>query len=317
MFNRFFITRDSEARFFFILVIALAFLFIVSFMLGLRVERGDNSVPSGTASKFPEVLLQAKSVYVYDVRAQAVLFAKEAEVRRPLASLTKVMAALVARELSPSYSHGTVVVSRGAVAVDGDNGLRSNEKWFLKDLLDFSLVSSSNDGIRAVTLSLGSIKSIGASEDEIVNDFVRAMNRKAFELDLKNTYFWNDTGLDESEVKGGAYGTAKDVSLLVEYILTYHPELLEATKEESVVLASLDDYKYQAENTNKAMGEIPGLLASKTGFTETAGGNLTFAFDPELGRPIVITILGSTEQGRFEDARTLVTATLKYLNGDE
>lgn len=316
MLNRFFITRESEVRFFSILAIALVFLFVISLLMGTKIERGDHSAPTETASGvFPSISIEAKSAYVYDPRTETVLFAKEENVRRPLASITKVMSALVAVELAPSY--GTVTIGSEALKVEGDSGLHSGERWSLKDLLDFSLISSSNDGIHAVALALGALNRSEASEKEIMQDFVSMMNQKALELDLNNTYFWNDTGLDETELKGGAYGTAKDIATLMEYVVRYHPDVLEATRESSLELVSLDDFKYEANNTNKITGEIPGLIASKTGFTDTAGGNLTFVFDPELGRPIIVSILGSSAEGRFEDAKKLVAGTLEYLNGAE
>ena len=142
------------------------------------------------------------------------------------------------------------------------------------------------------------------------------MNRKAGELGLRNTYFGNETGLDESDIKGGAYGTAKDMSTLLEYILVHNPELFVATTEVRTTIPSLDNREHVAKNTNDIVAEIPGLRASKTGFTNTAGGNLVFVFDPELGRPIIVSILGSTEEGRFEDARTLVSAVMEYLKNN-
>ena len=143
------------------------------------------------------------------------------------------------------------------------------------------------------------------------------MNKKALELGLNNTYFWNETGLDESEFKGGAYGTARDITTLMEYIILYYPDLLEATRLPSTTIESLDNYQHTAKNTNDIVNFIPGFLGSKTGYTNTAGGNLTFVFDPELGRPIIVTILGSTAGGRFEDAKKLISGTLQYINGIE
>jgi len=305
--------NQSEISFFVILSIALAFLFIVSLTLGLNVERKDNSVPSQvTRSAFPIVNIGAKAAYVYDVRTKTVLFAKNENTRLPLASLTKVMSALVAQDLSPLY--GTVVVSSEALRAEGDSGLIQNEKWSLKDILDFSLLTSSNDGMRAVALSLGALSSAKASPEEIINDFVGEMNRKASELGLKNTYFWNETGLDESDLKGGAYGTARDISTLLEYALINYPEMFAATRESVGAFQSLDNHRHLAKNTNGLAAEIPGLLASKTGYTNTAGGNLVIAFDPELGRPIIVSILGSSEQGRFEDVHALVKAVMQYIS---
>lgn len=299
-------------RLFLSLIVALLFLLIVSFVFGWKIERRDVSRPSEVVLKpFPTVLLGAKAAYVYDIRTQTVFFAKNENNRLPLASLTKVMSALVAEDLSPLYN--IVTVSEEALRAEGDSGLYRDEKWSLKDLLDFSLITSSNDGMRAVALSLGALSRAGASSEEIINDFVGEMNEKARELGLKNTYFGNETGLDESNIKGGAYGTARDMSALLEYILLHHPEIFGATREATTTLESLDNYSHVARNTNSLTAEIPGLLASKTGLTNTAGGNLVIVFDPELGRPIIISILGSTERGRFEDTRTLISAVMEYI----
>ncbi len=308
-----FTTRDAETRFFIFLSLGLSILMVTSYVFGSKVERGGHSVPTEVAAKpFPEVKIRAKSAYVYDVRNEVVLYAKNPEDRMPLASLTKVMSALVARELSPDY--GTVTITPEALALEGDSGLLVGEVWNIKDLLDFSLVTSSNDGIRAIALALGARESANATAEEILNDFVLHMNNKATELGLKNTYYWNETGLDESEVKGGAYGTAKDMAALMEYLVVYEPEILEATRNSTIVLTSMDHFNHVARNTNELAGVIPGLRASKTGFTSTAGGNLALVFDPELGRPIIVSILGSTEQGRFEDARVLIDAVIKNIN---
>jgi serine-type D-Ala-D-Ala carboxypeptidase (penicillin-binding protein 5/6) len=314
MFNQFSTSREGEIRFVFTLFVVLSLFVVTSYVLGSRVKREDVSVPTRTAAVFPEVALRAKGAYVYDARTKAVLYAKNENERLSLASLTKLMSAVVAREISPAY--GTVTVSGDALKAEGDSGLMEDERWSLSDLLDFSLVSSSNDGIRAVALSLGALSSFNANEEEIMNDFVRKMNSKAVELDLKNTYFWNETGLDESTVKGGGYGTAKDISLLLEYIIENEPVLLEATREKQTVITSIDNFEHVATNTNRLTSETPGLIGSKTGYTDTAGGNLAFVFDPELGRPIIITVLGSSASGRFEDAKKLIDATLAYLRNN-
>ena len=320
--NQPYIENDPEVKLSVILPI-IFLLLVIGFIFNPKIKRDDVSVPSETVQKpFPTVILGAKAAYVYDVRTKTVLFVKNENVRLPLASLTKIMSALVALETSPSY--GTVSVTGEALQAEGDSGLYKDEKWLLKSLLDFSLMTSSNDGMRAVALSLGALSRADASSEEIIDDYVREMNRRAGELDLKNTYFWNETGLDlstdlmgrESEVKGGAYGTAKDVSMLLEYIITYHPELLEATKDSFKLFQSLDNNSHLAKNTNSIISDIPGLLASKTGFTDTAGGNLVIVFDPELGRPIIVSVLGSTGEGRFDDVRALVNAVMQYLNNN-
>ena len=319
--NQFFTARNPEIRLFAILAIVLSFLLVGSIIFSLKGEKGDNSRASETASKsFPQVKIGAKAVYVYDIRTKSVLFAKNENTRLPLASLTKIMSALVAKDSSPLY--GTVRVTVEALNAEGDSGLYKDEQWSLQDLLDFSLITSSNDGIRAVALSLGALSKANATTEEIINDFVGEMNHRAGVLGLKDTYFWNETGLDlppesgSSLIKGGAYGSAKDMSTLLEYILVDHSELFAATRVAQTTIKSIDNHQHIARNTNDITNEIPGLLASKTGFTDTAGGNLVFIFDPELGRPIIISILGSTEEGRFDDARVLISSVMEYLKNN-
>ena len=168
----------------------------------------------------------------------------------------------------------------------------------------------------AVALELGALKEFSSENSSATGDFVLKMNEKAAELDLKNTYFFNMTGLDETAIKGGAYGTARDMTMLLEHILTSHGNLLEATREPVLIVSSLNNISHKAKNTNIIIDEIPGLIASKTGYTDIGGGNLIVAFDPELGRPIIVTILGSSEKGRFEDMTKLVNATMEYITGE-
>src|SRR5204862_245705 len=101
--------------------------------------------------------------------------------------------------------------------------------WKLKDLLDFSLLVSSNDGARSVASVVGAMDLKTNDYDLGRKDFINKMNMRAQDLGLKQTYFVNESGLDEGSVSGG-YGSAKDVETLLQYILTNKPELVEATK---------------------------------------------------------------------------------------
>lgn len=299
--NDFFLSRQ-DIRFVGALTLLLIMLLLGTYVLEARVKRRDESIPSKLVTRpIENIELEAKSAFVYDTRTKTVLYEKNADVRLPLASLTKVMAALVATDLTPDYS--TVVY----------NG----EKWLLKDLLDFTLTRSSNDGIRAVALALGALRQSNLSEEEIQLDFVREMNEKANELGMKNTYYFNVTGLDEDEVKNGAYGTAKDMTVLFDHVLRDRPTLLESTKDSVGVFVSLDDKIHTVRNTNTEVSKIPGIKGSKTGFTDVAGGNLVVAFDPELGRTIIVSVLGSSEHGRFEDVLELVSAVMESIGANE
>lgn len=314
--NQLFKNEEVEIRFFFILVFGLMLMSIFSFILNSRVDRSDNSVPTYIVEKtFPEINIQAKSAIVFDIRNKRSIFEKNADSILPIASLAKIMSAITAIDtLTPKI----VEITNDALLSYGDSGLKSGEKWELGDILDFSLLTSSNDGIRAVALALGALNYDKQSNNSSsVENFVKNMNNKANQMGIKSLYFTNETGLDESNFEAGAYGSARDISTLLTNALIDYPQIFEATRETEIEIVSLAHEPHRAINTNNMTPEIPGLIASKTGYTKNAGGNLAFIFDPEIGRPIAVVILGSTHQGRFEDARLILRATFDFIKDSE
>lgn len=249
-----------------------------------------------------DIQLVAKAAYVWDVAAQRVLFAKNESAQLPLASITKLMTALLAHELIDSNKMTTV--SAQAIKQEGSSGLSVGEKLKIEELLGLALVSSSNDAAYELGASVGSL----LGNNDPVNQFVQGMNIRADMLGLDTLEFWNTTGLDLNTTQPGSVGSARDVSFLMEYILRNYPAILEPTKEEAVRIYNTSGAYHDANNTNRVATEIPNLIGSKTGFTDLAGGNLTVAFDIGLNRPIIITVLGSTRDARFTDILSLVDA---------
>ncbi len=293
------LASPKEIKFFSVLGGILIILIISVFVLG-TAEKPKKVVEKIYINPFEHLNLVADSAIVFDVRMNKILFSKNAEERLPLASLTKLMTALVA--VSNASENNVVVISPQAIKSEGDSGLRVGERWVLRKLVDFLLTTSSNDGASALALSFGTEK-----------NFVNLMNIKADEIGMKNTYYFNETGIDENLEKGGAYGTARDTSTLFAYILKNYPNLLSATAQPKFVVSSLDNILHTAKNTDLITENIPGIKGSKTGFTDLAGGNLVVAFDPEIGRPIVVVVLASTAKDRFVDVEKLVEASIKSI----
>jgi D-alanyl-D-alanine carboxypeptidase len=131
---------------------------------------------------------------------------------------------------------------------------------------------------------------------------------------MNESRFNNETGLDLSSSESGGYSSSRDVAFLFAYVLRNHPEILEATRHEIFNVKSENNIKHSATNTNIGIQNIPGLIASKTGYTDMAGGNLAIVFDPGVGRPIVVVALGSSEVGRFSDISLLTKTTFEYLS---
>jgi D-alanyl-D-alanine carboxypeptidase (penicillin-binding protein 5/6) len=240
--------------------------------------------------------LEAKAAIVYDVEQGRVVYSREAETQLPLASLTKTMTALVASNLMPS---GTIVnVTPEALATEGDSGLQLDEEWRLSELLNYTLVTSSNDGAAAIARTTESLTG---------RNFVGEMNAEAARLGMTQTYFQNETGLDLNPAVPGANGSVFDVARLFSHILKSKPEILASTNQSVIRSASLAR-DYYGTNTNTLAAVMPGVLGSKTGYTDLAGGNLAVIVDTGLRQPYVIVVMGSSQEGRFSDVKKLAAA---------
>lgn len=272
----------------------------------------EKTVPL-TEGFFSAPYLTAESAIVWDVRAGKAIYKKNASTAQPLASITKIMTALTALESVPKNT--TVTINASALSQDGDSGLSEGERWTLADLVDFSLIESSNDGVAAVAGSVGALYE-GLPEDTGVGrvSFIDLMNQKADQLGLTHMSFENESGLDIwNETEASSYGSAEDVAKLFSYVLTTHPEIFEPTTQDSVSFRSLSGNTYTAENTNRALDDIPALIGSKTGYTDISGGNLGVIIDPGINYPFVIVVLGSSFEDRFADVVALSEQTLEYL----
>lgn len=288
----------------------LAGVFAASYIPGIGREKGETSSnplenrvrdaierQEKEAIPTPEdIKIDAKAAFVWDVNEQRALYNKDADAQLPLASLTKLMTALVAYETLGNDAR--VPIHLDAILQDGESGFLDGETFTAADLSNYTLVSSSNDGAFALAASAGSALD---RENGSSTTFVEAMNIRAEELGLLKTYYTNPTGLDTNVTESGSYGSARDMAFLMEYLIAHHPEILEGTTKENATLGA-----HTATNTNEALPIIPGLIGSKTGFTDLAGGNLLIAFDAGLNRPIIVSVLGSSREGRFKDVTTLV-----------
>ena len=257
------------------------------------------------------VEVNAKAAFVWDVAEQRILYSKDSDMVLPLASITKLMTALVAYELVDGGE--PVAISLEAIKQEGSSGFADGEQFSMKTLSDLTLMSSSNDGAFALAAAAGSL--LSDDPDRGTSAFIEAMNIRAGELGLTHTTFFNPTGLDLSTTQSGSYSTARETTFLMEYILEHYPDILSATQEGSAVMYNETGSLHEAENTNVIVSDIPNLIGSKTGFTDLAGGNLVVAYDAGLNRPIIVTVLGSTRNGRFEDVKALVAAVAASTEG--
>lgn len=271
-------------------------------------EIPDDSLVNGSENSFETISLTAKSAIVVDLNTGEVLYQKSPDQKLPLASITKLMTALLASEISED---GAVVsISDAAVSQSGDSGLQAGDRFSLNNLIDFILPTSSNDGAFALAASAGR----ALDPDAPAEAFVEAMNIRARELGLSNTSFRNPTGLDLTEDEAGAYGTARDVAKLLQYIVENEPGLLEETTKSDAAYSDLSGAVHQSSNTNPVVDAIPGLIGSKTGYTTLSGGNLAIAWNVGVNHPVVAVVLSSSHSGRFTDVLHLVEASQAHFS---
>jgi len=265
--------------------------------------------------RFASIDVEAKSAIVFDINSNEVLFSKSEYAKWPLASITKIMTVFVADDLLDGAS--TVTISPFAYSTYGEYGLYPGEIWDREDLQDYTLIVSSNDGAVALAEAGGALLTSSLDSETRVNIFIAYMNNLAKEIGLTSTTFYNPSGLDTEDVipQPQAYGSASDIAKLLTYIMIKNPNVLEASSEKQRMFEAAGK-RYTANNTNNIVGTIPGLIASKTGYTDAAGGNLAVVYDSGLNRPVSVVVLGSSRAGRFTDMTRLIKHTQEYFKKD-
>lgn len=297
-------------------ILALVLIFIAStgftfvYFQELPTHAPQNVAAAALPDPFDTISIIAESAYVLDLKTGRVLFSKNADAQLPLASLTKVALALAVFDSLPAQ----------AVTIPPHNTpdgapIRLPEGWQFepRDLVDFTLVASSNEGAEILA---------DAAAARIRSDYPEAnprapalwrMNDIAQHLGLGHTYFLNVTGLDVSVTQAGAYGSAHDMALLFGYAASTSPEVFELTTKDTLTIYALSGQQVTANNTDEALPSIPGLVLGKTGYTDLAGGNLAVVFEAGPTHPIAAVVLKSTADGRFEDMKKLVATAQKAI----
>lgn len=261
---------------------------------------------------FASTTLQADAAYVLDIKSNQILYSLNADAQLPLASITKVPMALVVSEVLTPDMH--IVIPRDTEPAGSPERLARGDTWRAGDVIDLTLAASSNKGAEILAEIADESLRSRHPEAPVGTATLWRMNDLAKQLGLAKTYFLNVSGLDESATQSGAYGSARDVAVLFAYAAEKSPEVFIATTQPSFSLMSVNGAKARAVNTDRALDAIPGIIMGKTGYTDLAGGNLAVVFEPIPGHPVVAVVLGSTEQGRFEDMKKLVAATRKTIS---
>lgn len=234
----------------------------------------------------------ARNAILIDPSTGEVLFEKNSASSVPIASLTKLMTALVFLEQKPDLGR-EVEVTPADLFGAGHTQLRRGERVVLGDLLHMSLMCSDNVATRVVA------REAGLSPDE----YLARMNRKAAELGLAGTRFTEFTGLDEHNVS-----TAADVARML-HAAAHDPLIQEITTTREYEFRTLRRV-HAIRNTDRLLYGDWDVLGGKTGFIQEAG--YCFAtWIRSQGRDFIAVVLGApTNATRFADAVRLIRKTV-------
>lgn len=257
--------------------------------------------------------ITAKSVYVFDRRSGVPLFARDADLPLPPASLTKIVAALVVLDRADLGQMITIQESDLVSPEESQVGLIAGDVLSARDLLFGALIPSGNDATLALARTIGSGDlGEGATDDEAVARFVEMMNEKATEIGATASHLMYPTGVDRE----GHVMSARDVATASAVALK-NPLFAEIVSTSRATLPSqVRPEGYEIYTTNDLL--VEGLVNGvKTGSTPLAGGCLSTSFDLGPGQ-IVAVVLGSEftvdDEGfpnysqRFADTRALMSA---------
>lgn len=201
----------------------------------------------------PETI--SKAALIVNIGDGEVLYNKNSQEKLPIASLTKIMTAVVVME-HMSLSDLTTISSKAAATGENSMGLTAGETYTIEELLYGLILNSGNDS--AVALAEATAGD--------VETFVKWMNIKSKELGLKNSYFADPSGLNDS-----TYSTAQDLARLTRYALKFK-ELRKIAQTVEYNISASDEHKYvPLYNQTNLLTTYPGVKGFKTGYTQEAG----------------------------------------------
>lgn len=202
--------------------------------------------------------LSAASAVLIEARTGRIIFEKNAYQRRPMASTTKIMSAMLCLESGNLDEYFTV--DSEAIKVEGSSmGLAEGDRVTKRILCYGMLLPSGNDAANATAVKVGGS----------VERFVEMMNERARAIGLEDTSFVTPSGLDDGTDEH--YSTAFDMAMLTREAIK-NPDFLEICKTRTVCLSfETEPVKRWLTNSNKLLGNYEGVKGVKTGFTDKAG----------------------------------------------
>ncbi len=242
-----------------------------------------------TTNSAEEPNINSRSAIVFDRNSKEVIYGKDENTKKKMASTTKIMTCIVVLEKGELTD--TVIVSKKAAGTGGSRvGLRTGDKATVQDLLYGLMLCSGNDA--AVALA----EHVGGS----VEGFAELMNAKAKELNLSNTNFVTPHGLDNEN----HYTTAYELAIMADYGLKNKTfRSIVGTKN---ITININGKPRNLNNTNELLGSVAGVYGVKTGFTNGANRCLVSSCKRDNLDIITVVLGADTKKFRTQDSLKLI-----------
>lgn len=266
-------------------------------------------VEAGAASGDDSLALYAQSAVLIDADTGRILYAKNAEEQRPMASTTKIMTLIIA--LENANQDDVVMISDYAASMpDVQLHLRAGEHYRLGDLLYSMMLESHNDSAVAIAEHVGGT----------VPGFAALMNAKARDIGCYATYFITSNGLDAEDDTGVHSTTAADLARILRYCIMQSPkkeEFLKITRTNAYSFSDLEGIRtFTVGNKNAFLHMMEGALTGKTGFTGNAGYCYVGALRQEE-RTFIVALLAcgwpNNRSYKWSDTRKLMNYGLEHF----
>lgn len=253
--------------------------------------------------------LHAGYAVLLDGDSGRVLLEKDGDVKRPMASTTKIMTCILALEHMKSEQEIVTASAEAASQPKVRLGVREGQQFYLRDLLYSLMLESHNDS--AVMIA----EHIGGS----VRGFASLMNKKAAEIGCEDTYYITPNGLDASDEQGTHSTTARELALVMRYCLMESPksrEFREITGATTQHFRDVEDRQsFSCTNHNAFLTMMNGAVSGKTGFTADAGYCYVGALQRD-NRTFIVALLAcgwpNRKTYKWQDTRVLMEYGLKY-----
>lgn len=273
--------------------IAIIFVLNITCMADDKIEEKNNketkNVIETTANVIEAPKINSRAAVVIDRKSKTILYGKNENTKKAMASTTKIMTAMVV--IQNTNLDNIVEISKKAAGTGGSRlGLKTGDRISVKDLLYGLLLRSGNDAAVALAEYVGGD----------IEGFAQLMNQNAEELNLNNTHFITPHGLDQEE----HYTTAYELAILTNYAL--NNQVFAQIVNTKTYTITINGYSKALNNTNELLGNLNGVYGVKTGFTNGAGRCLVTSAKRE-NMDIICVVLGAdTKKDRTRDSVKLI-----------